>query len=579
MAAAAVLVGLCSLAPPGLPAATVPVGPGRAYASPNALWRAVDLDRTLLRPGDVVEIDAGTYTGPAATAVWVTDELTVRAVGGAVVLAADGAEVWGKGIFVSAGDGIAFEGITFVGAAVASGNGAGIRQDGIGMTVRRCTFRGNENGILSNDETPGPDGRYRGRLLVEYCVFEGNGAGDGLTHNLYVGRLARCDFRYNYSVGADVGHGFKSRADTNVIAYNRIADGPAGEGSRLVDLSNGGLALLIGNELLQGPNALNRNLVGYGPEGLLTAEAPHRLYLSHNTLVNRRAAGARFVDVAAGAEAFELVNNLLVGPGDLSPAVPSRAEGNVTVTTIAAAGFVDADADEYGLLAGSPAIDGGVVAGTADTFALAPDREYAHEAFARARAADDAQPDAGAHPLPAPLPVTYGQGLTAVATEAGVYLTWATAVEVACGRFDVERSARPAARADAFAAVASLRCRGRAGEYAVTDAPPAGGTYYYRLRQVDRDGAASVSPAVAVTTPGGSVGGAPPEILLFGRALAHRGSEPCTITVVDLGGRPLIRSTVFPGATLPLGALPAGVYLVAATVDGGRREVRRIVLP
>ena len=563
-----------------LAAATISVGPGRTYASPNALWRAVEADPAVLAPGDVVEIDAGTYRGVDATAVWPADDLLVRAVGGRVTLVADGADVWGKGIFVSAGDRIAFEGFTFVGAAVPDGNGAGIRQDGTGMTVRRCVFRGNENGILSNNEPLGPDGRYRGTLLVEYCVFEGNGAGDGLTHNVYVGRSARCDFRFNTSVGAVVGHAYKSRADTNVVAYNRLADGADGEGSRLVDLSNGGLALVLGNELLQGPRALNRNLVGYGPEGLTSAEAPHRLYVVHNTLVNRRPAGALFVDAAAGSEVVELRNNLVVGPGEFVGAPPTASAGNVVVAVTAEAGFVDEAADDYGLAAASPGVDAGEALATVAAFDLAPAREYVHPAGGVDRGADSGAPDAGAHPLPAALPVTYAAPLTAALTEEGVRLTWRTAEESGCDRFAVERSSGGRdAPGRAFAALDSLACGNAGASYEWLDREPPSETLYYRLRQVDQDGRATLGEIVVVDAVSAVVDAAVAGVDVYGRTLVNLGRRSARVSVFDTGGRRLRERHLPPGGEVDLADLSRGSYVLVAHAGDGSREVLRVTLP
>jgi hypothetical protein len=71
------------------------VGPGRSLTSPSAA-------AAVARSGDIVEIDAGTYSGDVAT--WTQDDLTLRAVGGRVHLKAAGQSAQGKAIWVIAGD-------------------------------------------------------------------------------------------------------------------------------------------------------------------------------------------------------------------------------------------------------------------------------------------------------------------------------------------------------------------------------------------------------------------------------------------------------------------------------------------
>ena len=58
----------------------------------------------------------------------------------------------GKAIWVIQGDDTTVESVVFTGAAVVDKNGAGIRQEGKNLTVRRCYFHDNEDGILAGDK-------------------------------------------------------------------------------------------------------------------------------------------------------------------------------------------------------------------------------------------------------------------------------------------------------------------------------------------------------------------------------------------------------------------------------------------
>ncbi|MCC6723031.1 MAG: right-handed parallel beta-helix repeat-containing protein, partial [Saprospiraceae bacterium] len=160
-------------------------------------------------------------------AVWQANNLVIRGVGGRPHLEAGGQYIWGKGIWVLAGNGITVENIEFSGATVPDQNGAGIRLDGTGMTVRHCYFHHNQNGILTSNP-------YAGEILIEYTEFADSGYGDGYTHNVYIGHVDKLIFRYNYSHHAIVGHNLKSRAKENHILYNRIMDEVDGQSSRLI---------------------------------------------------------------------------------------------------------------------------------------------------------------------------------------------------------------------------------------------------------------------------------------------------------------------------------------------------------
>lgn len=116
------------------------VGPGRKYKTPSQV-------SGIVKNGDIVEIDAFTYNGDVA--VWKADNLILRGVNGRVNLNADGHSAQGKGIWVIYGNNITIENIAFSHARVKDKNGAGIRGQGSGLTVRYCSFYRNEDGILA----------------------------------------------------------------------------------------------------------------------------------------------------------------------------------------------------------------------------------------------------------------------------------------------------------------------------------------------------------------------------------------------------------------------------------------------
>jgi hypothetical protein len=339
------------------------VGPQHALKSPSEAARVA-------RGGDTIEIAAGTYARDAA--VWTQSRLTIRAVGGRAQLRADGASAEGKAIWVIKGADTTIEGIEFSGAKVPHRNGAGIRLEGPGLTVRNSYFHDNENGILT-----GP--HLESDIVIEHSEFARNGFGDGQSHNLYVGTVRSFTLRYSYVHRALVGHNVKSRAIKNYITYNRIMDEHDGRASYAIDLPDGGLAFVMGNLIQQGPANDNRTMVAYGAEGY--KNPLNELYFVSNTVVNDDPHGGRFFLIRAGADAARIVNNLFAGPGEL-PSGNAQMRNNARAKK---ADFVDLENYDYRLRPGAKAIGRGVDAGSAYGFLLRPSAEYHHPAQMRAR--------------------------------------------------------------------------------------------------------------------------------------------------------------------------------------------------
>jgi hypothetical protein len=289
------------------------VGPSYDYTTPNALYVADQIDEIEIEDFDTIYIEIADYSGTDALAAWQQNNLFISGIVAEFDprphMIADGAYLLGKGTWVCVGDNITISNIEFSGAAVPDENGAGIRLDGVGLTLLKCYFHHNENGLLTSNP-------YDGDVFIKYCEFAYNGFGDGFTHNMYIGHVNNFTLNHCYSHHTNVGHNVKSRANNNYITYNKITDEEDGNSSRLIDIPNGGYTLIIGNVLMQGPAALNNNAVGYGLEGL-SNPAPHEFLFVHNTMVNKREASCRFLQITAGTEEAYVVNNIFGGTGDL----------------------------------------------------------------------------------------------------------------------------------------------------------------------------------------------------------------------------------------------------------------------
>lgn len=351
-------------------AATRHVGPGAEYATPCAAIAAA-------AAGDTILIDAGgNYAGDVCA--WSTHRLTLRGVNGRPRIDAAGRSAQGKAIWVIAGDDTTVDNIEFSGCRVPDRNGAGIRQEGTNLTVQRSRFHDNENGILAGD-------RSGSTITIERSEFSSNGYGDGQSHNLYINRVDRLVFRYNWSHGARVGHLLKSRARENQILYNRLIDDPGGSASYELSLPSAGLGIVIGNLIAQASTTGNGAMLDYLSEPG-SRNADDRLFVVNNTFVNHRGSGL-FVQVgAATTTGAVLTNNLFSGGGTpTSQAGAVMSHNHVGSEPM----FVDQAAGDFRLVPGAVVIDAGTDPGDGAGLSLWPTEVYRHplDGMPRARVA------------------------------------------------------------------------------------------------------------------------------------------------------------------------------------------------
>lgn len=283
------------------------VGPGRQYERPSDAARAA-------RDGALVEIAAGDYVGDVV--VWHQNDLTLRGVGLRPHLRAGGKAAEGKAIWVIKGDRVTVENLEFSGARVPSHNGAGIRAEGAGLTIRNSRLHHNEMGLLTN---PSPDGF----VVIEKSEFDHNRADTAyhgkLGHNIYVHRVRRFVLRDSRIHGAETGHQVKTRAADNQIQGNRIRDGD-GASSYLLDISEGGHAVVSGNYFEQSARAPNRTAIAFAAEASDHSRG-HSLLVQGNHFVNQ-GGSATFVRNHSSVEAH-LEGNRIEGRG----VTPLRGRG------------------------------------------------------------------------------------------------------------------------------------------------------------------------------------------------------------------------------------------------------------
>lgn len=175
-----------------------------------------------------------------------------------------------------------------------------------------------------------------------------------------------------------------------------------------------------------------------------------------------------------------------------------------------------------------------------------------------------------------PLPVTF-VSFTAVAKDGQAYLQWQTSLEENSKEFIVERSTD----GTHFSEIGSVPAAGSSHTlltYTFTDANPATGTNYYRIKEKDLDSKLTYSSirAVSFSATGSarvawtSAASGQAEITLL------PGSNEL-YSVIDINGRKLQQGQLS-GGKLYLSGMPGGVYIVNITTQSGSQINTRILV-
>lgn len=254
------------------------VGAGQEFpALAPALAQAHPGDRIRIAPGR--HLDCGVIR---------TDDLVIEGMGPAASVVFDGVACEGKAVFVVKSARITLRDMTLTHVRVPSGNGAGIRPEGIDLTVERVRFIDNENGILA---APSPTST----IIVRDSVFERNGVCNPLcAHGIYVNALTLLRVERSRFFETRVGHHIKSRGARTEVIDCDLADGALGTSSYQIDLPNGGALVARGNRIQKGPRSDNpRSVIMLGEEGV--TQKPGEIFVEGNTLTVDGLSGVTFV--------------------------------------------------------------------------------------------------------------------------------------------------------------------------------------------------------------------------------------------------------------------------------------------
>jgi len=244
------------------------VGETREFKTPSEAIRAA-------RDGDRVVIDAGEYFDCAVVAA---SNLTIEGAapdGGAVLT---DKTCQGKALLVTTGNDITLRNLTLTRARVPDMNGAGIRAEGINLTIERVKFVNNQNGILA---APNP----QSTIIIRDSEFLRNGNCSPCAHGIYVNALKLLRVERSKFADTRQAHHLKSRAARTEVIGCEMRDGDTGTASYHIDIPNGGSVVVRDTTMQKGPKSENRTgAIVIGAEGV--NQPTREITIENNTMIN-----------------------------------------------------------------------------------------------------------------------------------------------------------------------------------------------------------------------------------------------------------------------------------------------------
>jgi hypothetical protein len=268
-------------------ARTLSVGPNQPFLLPSAAAHAA-------QDGDTVLIDPGEYYD---CAVWPQSHLIIAGARPGVVITDTTCQ--GKALFVVTGQDTTIRDLTLARARVPDRNGAGIREEGHGLILRRVQFVDNQVGLL--DGSAGA-----GKITISDCSFEGGGiGGERPTFAVLVNAVSLLRIEGSTFERVNGGQISTSAARTELSA-NQIEAG-TGEEPAVAILSASGHLVMEDNNLSIGPHLPRLNAAV-----LVTGQDSPEL--RRNRLLNGTGRPATLL--LAWTSAYPLLEGNLVEPGD-----------------------------------------------------------------------------------------------------------------------------------------------------------------------------------------------------------------------------------------------------------------------
>jgi parallel beta-helix repeat protein len=412
---------LCLAGPAGAATYTVSSTGSDSANGVTAPFRTLQKAVSVLRDGDTILIEEGTYPAGA----WIERRnITIRGEG-AVVL--DGAST-------TRDDGLTFYqtgGITLENLTIRNCRRMGVfcvLSDG--LTVRNCTFTGNAGSGLLTGNTH--------NVLVDGCVSSGN-TGHGIYLSQSGDRLTvrHCTLAANQRAGLQINAVEDSRGSTNP-STDSISEECVVEGNTVLEngaLGGSAIQLMSVRRSLIANNLVYGNLSGgisLWDDGAGTAYGCKENRIVHNTVAFERGRGRYGLQITRGSTGNQVFNNVLVcgnGPA-LEAAEPVQSNhncfwaprsvnsGSLSAWQRASGNDLNSLEADPGLLAdfrpadGSPARDGGIqMLDTDKDGGLRPQGPNPDVGCYEADAAPGPPPPPAPQPQPEPAVQLYGDNL------------------------------------------------------------------------------------------------------------------------------------------------------------------------
>jgi hypothetical protein len=314
--------GPSSNLPPGPPKTPVPnPDENRRTLSvcPNCIYKKPSEAIAHSSDTDIINVQAGNYDDCFTIN---RDDILIRGVNGRAHLTGKICDE--KGEMNIRGARTVVENFEFSGMQNPDTNGAGIRFQGVMLTIRNSYFHDGEEGIL----TQGNPLNYNDTVLVENSLFERLGGGGGYSHAAYFGDHKQVTIKNSiFRSSKDQGHEFKSRAQNNTIDCSIFAS-LDGVDSYSVNFPDGGNVQITNSLIEQGSASANGVMVDYGSEMSNTPKWGTNRFLAQNSIfLDDRGSGVFFAVVNAAQ--FDIKAGTIVG----SSAVFSKQVTSLLETT------------------------------------------------------------------------------------------------------------------------------------------------------------------------------------------------------------------------------------------------------
>ncbi len=208
----------------------------------------------------------------------------------------------GKAFIVNKGNNLTIQNIECRFIDVADNNGACVRQEGLGLTLKHVYFHHSENGVLES-------AKKESNIYISDSRFELLGK-NGRAHGIYSNKANLYIENSLFIASKDEGHAIKNRGRETYIT-NSIITSMLSNDSRLLDISNSGVLNVSNSFLHQGPLSVNGQVIGFGLEGVKHDENSIELY--NNIILLERLRNNILLELGGRTVKTSIYNNIIIG--------------------------------------------------------------------------------------------------------------------------------------------------------------------------------------------------------------------------------------------------------------------------